>query len=397
MTATTRGPALLGIRADLLSHGLGLRRAWPRSPEHLLLHAAAGHGEPPGWTAGQWFADEGRAADVARRCARAQHLPGTGVVLQPAGADHRLPGLPTLLQWPGARLVAHRPGRRAVVRLDRPGTDPHWAKVVRPGRAAGLARTASWRPAGVTVPEVLDVDEATGIVVTADLPGTTLRALASADDRVAAWRATGAMLARVHAAPAPEGAPVHALDDEVAVSVRWLRLARSLGALPPWAVARLEGVVVEHAAAAGAPAVPVTLHRDLHDGQVLVRGTRECDMGVGVLDLDLVARGDAAVDLGNVLAHLVLRALQGDTAAAGETAWAFLEGYRGAGGALPADRSLTAHVGLAAARLAAVYGFRPAAAGGPGDDPDAGGARVVAGLVALALDPRPAVLAAARA
>jgi hypothetical protein len=394
--AATGRPVLAHVRHVLAGHGTRLLRAWPRDEGHVLLHvtdAAA----PSGWAGGQWFADDERAAATARRAPGARHLSGTGVVLQPGGSDHRLPGLAPLLARPGAVLVAHRPGRRAVVRLPGPGdvagSEVVWAKVVRPGRAAALARTAGWRPDGVPVPVVIGADVEAGVVTTASLPGTALHDLDGVPGAVrwAAWEATGGLLARVHASAPPAGTAPHRLDDEVALTGRWLRLARALGALDAATADRLATAVADHArAVAGderASLRPVTLHRDLHDKQVLVDGLVEPGAGPrpGVLDLDLVARGAPALDLGNLLAHLGLRALQrpGCRAHDQDLASALVQGYRSAGGSVPGPWALCAHLGLSAARLAAVYGFRSP------DGADPGGPAVVAGLVELARGGRP--------
>lgn len=54
------------------------------------------------------------------------------------------------------------------------------------------------------------------------------------------------------------------------------------------------------------PATPVVAHRDLHDGQFLVRGEE-----LVLLDFDLLCLADPALDAANLAAHLELRALQG--------------------------------------------------------------------------------------
>ncbi|WP_396134697.1 phosphotransferase [Cellulomonas sp. ATA003] len=51
----------------------------------------------------------------------------------------------------------------------------------------------------------------------------------------------------------------------------------------------------------------MTVHRDLHDKQLLVDGSG----GIGLLDFDLAAAGEAALDLANLLVHLELRVHQG--------------------------------------------------------------------------------------
>ncbi|WP_222127628.1 hypothetical protein, partial [Brevibacterium casei] len=70
---------------------------------------------------------------IVDRGLRAGYLDGVStprvpeVTMLPAGADPELPGLARLLREGAARLVSHRPGRRAVVALG----DGTFAKCVR--------------------------------------------------------------------------------------------------------------------------------------------------------------------------------------------------------------------------------------------------------------------------
>jgi tRNA A-37 threonylcarbamoyl transferase component Bud32 len=322
------------------AHGLVLRRAWPRDGGHLLLDLASPTGPS---VAGQWFADQGRARAVAARTG-APAIADRGVVLQPAGADRRLPVLATLVHEPGAVLIAHRPERRAVVRR----ADGTYSKVVRTDRVAAEVRAAlAARGIGLRVPEILDVDER-GFFTTAALPGQTLHALlaARAPVVVAAARAVGAALAVLHAAAVPVGAPVHDGAAELAVLHRWERLARAHGVLA-------DGPGGDCGLLGPSPAL-VPVHRDLHDKQVLVAD----DGTVGLLDFDLAAAGEAAMDLANLLVHLELRALQGVCPAglARAAALSVLEGYA------PSDAvvaRLPVYEAATRRRLAAVYGWRP--------------------------------------
>jgi len=101
-----------------------------------------------------------------------------------------------------------------------------------------------------------------------------------------------------------------------------------------------------------APVPAVTLHRDLHDKQILLRSD-----GVGLIDLDTSAPGDPAIDIANLVVHMRLRYWQAhssiDPLAARE---AILEGY----GAPPdLRRRLDLYERATALRLACVYAFRP--------------------------------------
>ena len=177
-------------------------------------------------------------------------------------------------------------------------------------------------------------------------PGSYVRALG---------HAVGEALARLHAVRVPDDLPAHDLAAEVAVTERWLALAAEHAEPPLDLRAALRGVrrrVAEHT-----PGGRVVLHRDLHDKQLLVDERGD----VGVLDLDLLAAGDPALDLANLLVHLELRARQGllTGVAARAAADAVVAGYA------PDDAvraALPLHARLTRLRLAGVYAFRPGSA-----------------------------------
>ncbi|WP_380168768.1 hypothetical protein [Jannaschia sp. R86511] len=403
---------LAGLRSDLAAAGLELVRAWPRGPEHLLLHvrpareagqsgaarAAGSSGAGAGaWSAGQWFADDDRAAQVAARTRVVEggpaapgvtHLLGTGVVLQPGGADRRLRGLAALVADPGVTLVAHRPERRAVVRAA-DGTS--FTKVVRSEQVDALAASARWQAPGLQVPEVLAVDREAGTVITAAVPGRTLHDL-GARATAQAWWQVGRAVAALHAAPAPAHAREHRLGTEADVTRTWLERAVRHGAMAPGRVAAMwDGCAAAlERLGGGAPTVaPVTTHRDLHDKQVLLAGDDTAGWSVSVIDLDLLAVAEPGLDLANLLVHLLLRDRQAALrsagsapARAGDAAEAFLAGY----GPVPDLGRVADLAVLAAARVAAVYAFRAPVGEGADDGDDVGGPdlgeRVVAAVQA---------------
>jgi aminoglycoside phosphotransferase (APT) family kinase protein len=136
-------------------------------------------------------------------------------------------------------------------------------------------------------------------------------------------------------------------------------LWRWLSDLAPYAPERAAtlSAAVERAvdALAGLPTAPATpVHRDLHDGHLLIAP----DGAVGLLECDALAAGDPALDLGNLLAHLTWRVRQHrlDRAGAGDTAAAILDGY--AAGPDERERA-AAYAAAAELRLACVYAFRP--------------------------------------
>lgn len=337
----------LGVRTGRLA----LRRAWPRGPDHVLVE----YREGTTTVAGQWFADPTRLAAVADETARAApaarvvRLPAAGVLLQAGGADRRLAGLAELVADPQAVLVAHRPERRAVVRVG-----SRWVKLLRPEAAVRLvaAATAAASAPGVVTSRLLDHDLRAGRTIWSALPGTSLYDLLRGDRVVEAARLVGAALRGLHDTPPSPGLPQHGPDEEYRVVSRWLDHREThLGPLPPAPVAAAREVADRLAAPTGRR---VLVHRDFYDKQVTVTG----DGRVGLLDFDTLAVGEAALDLGNALAHLELRALQGGCppATAAAAASALLAGYRPDREVI---RRLPAYLAATRLRLWCVYAFRP--------------------------------------
>ena len=326
---------------DLDRADLRLRRSWPRAADHLLLDLddpVTGQ-----QVAGQWFADPAVAATVAaatdgaRSCGR--------VVVQPHGSDRKLTALAPLLRRPGARLVAHRPERRAVVALD---DGARFAKVV-PARRLGRLRHTSRRVADLPIRTPALVPDDGPYLTSAALPGTPLSELLAGPRCEEALYAVGGAVARLHRTAPPAGSSVHGPGDELAVTEGWEQWARSYGIplSPP-----------VDTPPPGAPTSLRLIHRDLHDGQFLLgvgAAGRFTDEGVGLLDFDLMAAGDPALDLANLVEHLLLRGRQGVLADPDSAVQALLTGYRP-----DEDTSsrVTSYRALSARRVAVVYAFR---------------------------------------
>lgn len=343
------------VVADVIASGRTVLRAWPRARDHLLLELGPAHAPVPA----QWF------GSPAVTAAEASHLPesvrpdrdgaGGRLLLQPAGVDRRLTGLARTLADPGMELISHRPGRRAVVRGPADRLDGcTYTKVVRPSRVASLAERAHQAAAlDLRTPAVLAVDEWAGSVTTSAVPGTGLNAVLTTPDAARACHATGAELARLHRQPIPDGLPIHDLQAELDVLDRWLAWADHFDAPAPFAGRLNKPYDTLRTQTFDGPAGdvrPVLLHRDFHDGQVLVDGDR-----VGLIDFDLMAVGDPALDLGNLIAHLELRELQGMLEDATPLVEAALEGYRPQPDVrrrIPVYRAVTRR------RLGALYAFR---------------------------------------
>jgi aminoglycoside phosphotransferase (APT) family kinase protein len=363
-------PGLNEITEQLSRLGYRLRRAWPRGPERLLLDLVPTEPMDSEPVAAQWFAAPGRAAAVAAATVAAS---ASGpFVLQPGGADRRLPAVADRLRRPGTRLIGHRPERRAVLR----GPDGGFTKIVRRDRWSRLLATARLAEAlPLPTPRILDADPVAASVTTAPLPGRTLTELLPDGSGPDAGRAAGRALAALHRVD-PRTArfrdlPRHDLAAEQAVTDSWLRQVREHRAItwPVETAAPPFPEPVEGQAASIGPGpstgsgkeIPTDhcrpdqrtlIHRDLHDGQLLIDG----DGRAGVLDFDLLAVGDPALDLANLLEHLQLRADQGLLSDPAPLIDAVLAGYDPAAAIMsriPTYRELTRR------RLAAVYAFRP--------------------------------------
>ena len=321
-----------------------LRRAWPRSSDVCPLELRRPDG---GAVVGQWFALEHDARRELGRTPGARAGDDPRLVLQPDGADRKLPGLAALV-GDGAQLLAHRPGRRAVVRL----ASGRYVKVVRPGRAGPMAarhRALAAMVAGLAdVPEVLAVSD--DRVELAAVPGVPPLALA-AGAPVAwrkAWHQVSDVLVRMAGAD-PDGLAVHDAAAEVEVTRSWVARAVAAGRLPEREVDGLLASLLE-----GVPTPLGAAHRDLHDRQLLVSDGR-----LGLLDPDTLAAAEPALDLANLLVHLQLRVDQGLLAA--EPAREATAILRGATDRLPpaTTERVAAYERATRLRLAAVYSLRP--------------------------------------
>ncbi|MGO0602997.1 MAG: phosphotransferase [Brevibacterium sp.] len=304
---------------------------------------------------------------------RVGYLDERGVTVLDADRDPKLPGLARLLA-DGGRLVSHRPGKRAVVRL----RDGSFAKCVRDGKAsaviAGQRRAAGFLP-GFALPQVLSSDSST--VVLSVVPGVELhdparlgaewsRAWAESLDAWAQAEPHPTGTVTTAATRLPTAMPFHGTADEVEVLHLWRERARPL--LETTRTVRGETLLadvdeliaevtveLDDGAASARDGSIGLIHRDLHDKQIMWDPVS----GPGLLDVDTACRGERALDLGNLCAHARWRTEQGLWTSA-EAAVVIDEIARvaSAAGIDPARVSAYEHATLI--RLACVYAFRPA-------------------------------------
>lgn len=206
------------------------------------------------------------------------------------------------------KVIAYRPGRRAVVRADSEHGSV-FLKLVRPDRADALAaRHVELHGAGLRVPELIAADLADGFLVLRALEGAPMRDLlvgqaatplsATAIDDL---RATldGMSGVRLDGRPARR----RPLDDVASHAAVVSAVLPSAAARVEELVERLDGARCGDTSAIGAG---VTVHGDLHDAQLLFDDRGRFS---GLIDLDDVGTGARADDLGNLWGHAATMAL----------------------------------------------------------------------------------------
>lgn len=364
--ARSATPASLAIPATgvglarLLADGVpvagdrcAVRRAWPAD----LADPARGY-------VLELQASDGRVLG-ARLC---------GNELEIVADDPVLPEI-TGLVADGWRVLAHRAGKRAVLRRDERGS---FRKLATPkatrravARADAVERLLERAPGVPRPPARTAVDPDAGSIDLAPAPGRSLRSVladgpAEADGVLPAevGRRLGETLAALATVEPARSAdldalPRHTLADEAATLDRWVGAACALAPVGRPAAERLRAEADDLIGALRrAPETPSVLgHRDLHDGQILV----SADTGLTILDWDTAAWTDPCLDLANLLAHLDLLVTLTPSAAAATRAAASAMVAAVAAGGHPAashpDRLDLLRRG-AALRIHAVHAFR---------------------------------------
>lgn len=237
--------------------------------------------------------------------------PSRSMLLRPAGLDERLQGL-DLLHNPeradgplghlvgtvrSVELLGHRLGKRAVIRIS--GSERSViVKLMKQRSDLGTTtyRVAQGFPAQPLIPRPLGILADRNGVVWEDLGGV---GVSQWDPLPAPSGTVIAALRRFHRVRPVPGVWRHGSEAEIGIVRRHAALIAIVR--PDLDVNRAAADVCE-ALSVLATGGRALIHRDLHPGQIVADGS-----SVRFLDLDTVAIGDPAVDVGNLVAHLDLR------------------------------------------------------------------------------------------
>lgn len=283
---------------------------WPdgHEPRDTLLAATSARGTYPGTIPVVADIDEGSLQVSVWRWPFDPVLAGLPVAVTAAPLADRVRALGVELGTGAATLdvLAYRPTERAVVRLRADEGPTVYVKAVAPWTVASLAaRHRLLLDAGLPVPRVLAADEALGLLVLAELAGSTLRDRIKADE--AGWPAAERFVhifEQLATVPTTDLPSIRGrLRDAVGHAALLRRVAPEHGPVIDRLVA-----AVEAALPASEARSPTAIHGDMHEAQVIVDGGAV----TGLLDIDDVGVGDPLTDEATLVAHLRFRALVAD-------------------------------------------------------------------------------------
>jgi aminoglycoside phosphotransferase (APT) family kinase protein len=218
-------------------------------------------------------------------------------------------------------VLGTRNGAAHVVGLEGPGCVPlvlkryedgHGERAVRTMRAVRRALAATGGSAALGVPAVHRWHTHANVLAQAAVPGYPLLPLLATARRRAALTHAARALAALHASGARTG-PATTMTDHIADLIHPPpeHLARALPGLAPRI--RKVAAALRRWQTGSPPATAVPVHRDAHPRQMTLDGSR-----VWLVDWDLAARGDAALDVANFALYLRTR-LANDGEGAAET------------------------------------------------------------------------------
>lgn len=324
------------IRALLAAPGVAQKMAW-RGAAHVLTHHT--------WTANAHAAVAAAVGEDAVAARAPQLRPGASLnapildeklrhrLYRATRPDLALPLLrrafydtsfrPKRIQR--IRLLKYKPRRRCVLAYDLIGRDRTTGarrhisligKVFRDERGARLnaLQAALWHGGfeasaadGTAVAPAYGYIPKMRMQLQGGVPGRTLDALAAAGEPIAPWMApTGRALAKLHRWDVPADVTALLRRHPLAREVRLIdefagKLTHHLAAE---SVDRAQRALRAWAARLPDPPGLMAVHRDFYYSQLLVDGEE-----ITLIDFDLLAWGDPAIDVANFTAHLALLGL----------------------------------------------------------------------------------------
>lgn len=347
-------------------------RAWPHGRDGFIVLLRGGDGSR--WGAAR-FGSEGPPANVLAGCGRGDVWPlaATGTFIWRHEADPAL-ALRRALAFKAAgemassgqrdclhrrvEVLSYKPLQRSVLRFQRAEGPALIAKLYGGQRdeqtASAHAGLVELSPLSHTMIHVLHpvsrIRQWRALLWHA-MDGATLHAQLARPWAGRLASLAGIALASLHTGTAT-WTRVHRREEELAGIENWVRLAARVWPERQDRLLRaLDGLRRRSASLDAGRLLPS--HRDFHDKQLLVN-----DGCAAILDLDLACLAEPELDLGNFLAHLRLRALQGLLTAGGSMPRAFLDGYVATNGRVEPER-IAFYECCARLRLACVYALRP--------------------------------------
>ncbi|MCR8670179.1 aminoglycoside phosphotransferase family protein [Agrococcus sp. HG114] len=230
-------------------------------------------------------------------------LPSLPAVSYPEAAGVVLAKFGIAAEGASLRMESYRPGKRAVLQVET-ATERWFAKVVHPSLAATIHDLHErFRSALVPVPRSIGFSDA-GLVLLGELPGVPAIDVFDRIDRVRFASGLDELTAHIAQVPVAVGA-----RESLARRVEWYA-DRMEETAPVFArqTARLAARVRERYDATPVPR-PVTIHGDLHLGQIFVADDDPSRI-TGILDIDTAGLGDPADDRGALFGHVVVSAVE---------------------------------------------------------------------------------------
>ena len=218
-------------------------------------------------------------------------LPGLKYALDPVAAGGVLTDLGVSNGACATRLVAYRPGNRAVVSLKGPSGGVY-LKMVAPNRIGRLHAIHRLIANRLPIPVSLAVEPDLGMVALQELPGTTLRGALGSSEHLPDPADVLGLLASL-----PEPTSKHSPPSPLE---RVPALISMLTALVPDQGVTLSSLAAAIGQETSSGLVPV--HGDFYEAQVMVRSGKV----VGILDVDTFGWGRPADDAATLIGHLAV-------------------------------------------------------------------------------------------